>query len=233
MRVPGRRAAYEDAGDIPSSGESDMPYPTRESNTMFTGIVQAVGRIEERIEHDSGDVSLVVATGTIDAAGIAIGDSICVSGVCLTAVEVTPAGFRTDVSAESLARTTLGDLAAGGRVNLETALTPETRLGGHLVSGHVDGIAEVVARRDDARSVRFEVRVPEGLARYITEKGSVCVDGTSLTVNGVRGAVFDVNIVPHTLAATTLGDLVPGSAVNIEVDQIARYVERLLAYRET
>ena len=199
---------------------------------MFTGIVQAVGRIEERIEHGSGDVSLVVATGTIDAAGIAIGDSICVSGVCLTAVEVTPAGFRTDVSAESLARTTLGDLAAGGRVNLETALTPETRLGGHLVSGHVDGIAEVVARWDDARSVRFEVRVPEGLARYIAEKGSVCVDGTSLTVNGVRGAVFDVNIVPHTLAATTLGDLAPGSTVNIEVDQIARYVERLLAYRE-
>ena len=199
---------------------------------MFTGIVQAVGRIEERIEHGSGDVSLIVATGTIDAAGIAIGDSICVSGVCLTAVEITPSGFRTDVSAESLARTTLRALAAGGRVNLETALTPDTRLGGHLVSGHVDGIAEVSARWDDARSVRFEFRVPEALARYIAEKGSVCVDGTSLTVNGVRGAVFDVNIVPHTLAATTLGDLVPGSAVNIEVDQIARYVERLLAYRE-
>ena len=200
---------------------------------MFTGIVQTVGRIEERVEHGSGDVSLIVATGTIDAAGIAIGDSICVSGVCLTAVEITPSGFRTDVSAESLARTTLRTLAAGGRVNLETALTPDTRLGGHLVSGHVDGIAEVVARWDDARSVRFEVRVPEALARYIAEKGSVCVDGTSLTVNGVRGAVFDVNIVPHTLAATTLGDLVPGSAANIEVDQIARYVERLLAYRET
>ena len=233
MRVPGRRTAYRDAGDIPSFGDSDMPYPTRESNTMFTGIVQATGRIEERIEHGSGDVSLVVATGTIDAAGIAIGDSICVSGVCLTAVEVTPTGFRTDVSAESLARTTLRDIVAGDRVNLETALTPDTRLGGHLVSGHVDGIAEVVARWDDARSVRFEIRVPEGLARYIAEKGSVCVDGTSLTVNGVRGAVFDVNIVPHTLAATTLGDLVPGSAANIEVDQIARYVERLLAYRET
>ena len=200
---------------------------------MFTGIVQTVGRIEERIEHGSGDVSLVVATAAIDAADIAVGDSICVSGVCLTAVEVTPAGFRTDVSAESLARTTLGGLAAGSRVNLETALTPETRLGGHLVSGHVDGIAEVVARWDDARSVRFEFRVPEALARYIAEKGSVCVDGTSLTVNGVHGAVFDVNIVPHTLAATTLGDLGPGSTVNIEVDQIARYVERLLAYRET
>ena len=200
---------------------------------MFTGIVQAVGRIEERIEHASGDVSLVIATAAIPAADIAVGDSICVSGVCLTAVEATQTGFRTDVSAESLARTTLRDLAAGSRVNLETALTPDTRLGGHLVSGHVDGIAQVLARWDDARSVRFEFRVPETLAKYIAEKGSVCIDGTSLTVNGVDGADFDVNIVPHTLAATTLGELGPGSAVNIEVDQIARYVERLLSYRET
>ena len=200
---------------------------------MFTGIVQAVGRIEKRIEHSAGDVSFVVVTGDIDPAGIAVGDSICVSGVCLTAVETTQTGFRTDVSAESLARTTLRDLAAGSRVNLESALTPDTRLGGHLVSGHVDGIAQVLARWDDARSVRFEFRVPGALAKYIAEKGSVCIDGTSLTVNGVDGADFDVNIVPHTLAATTLGKLGPGSAVNIEVDQIARYVERLLSYRET
>ena len=200
---------------------------------MFTGIVQAVGRIEERIEYASGDVSLVIATAAIPAADIAVGDSICVSGVCLTAVEATQTGFRTDVSAESLARTTLRDLAAGSRVNLETALTPDTRLGGHLVSGHVDGIAQVLARWDDARSVRFEFRVPEALAKYIAEKGSVCIDGTSLTVNGVDGADFDVNIVPHTLTATTLGELGPGNAVNIEVDQIARYVERLLSYRET
>ena len=200
---------------------------------MFTGIVQAVGRIEERIEHASGDVSLVIATAAISAADIAVGDSICVSGVCLTAVEATPTGFRTDVSAESLARTTLRDLASGSQVNIESALTPDTRLGGHLVSGHVDGIAQVLARWDDARSVRFELRVPEALAKYIAEKGSVCIDGTSLTVNGVDGAIFDVNIVPHTLAATTLGELGPGSAVNIEVDQIARYVERLLSYRET
>ena len=200
---------------------------------MFTGIVQAVGRIEKRIEHSAGDVSFVVVTGDIDPADIAVGDSICVSGVCLTAVEATQTGFRTDVSAESLARTTLRDLASGSRVNLETALTPDTRLGGHLVSGHVDGIAQVLARWDDARSVRFEFRVPEALAKYIAEKGSVCIDGTSLTVNGVDGAEFDVNIVPHTLAATTLGELGPGSAVNIEVDQIARYVERLLSYRET
>ena len=204
-----------------------------EPTTMFTGIVQAVGRIEERIEHPSGDVSLLVDTATIAAADIAIGDSICVSGVCLTAIEVTPAGFRTDVSAESLARTTLGGLEAGSRVNLETALTSQTRLGGHLVSGHVDGIGQVLARRDDARSVRFEFRAPQTLARYIAEKGSVCIDGTSLTVNGVDGDAFDVNLVPHTLRATTLGALGPGSAVNIEVDQIARYVERLLACRET
>ena len=200
---------------------------------MFTGIVQTVGRIEERIEHPSGDVSLVIDTADIAAADIAVGDSICVSGVCLTAIEVTPTGFRTDVSAESLARTTLGKREAGSRVNLEAALTPETRLGGHLVSGHVDGIAQVLARWDDARSVRFEFRVPEGLARYIAEKGSVSVDGTSLTVNGVEGATFDVNIVPHTLRATTLVELEPGSTVNIEVDQIARYVERLISYRGT
>ena len=199
---------------------------------MFTGIVQAVGRIEERIEHASGDVSLIITTAAISAADIAVGDSICVSGVCLTAVEATPAGFRTDVSAESLARTTLRDLASGSQVNLETALTPDTRLGGHLVSGHVDGIVQVLARWDDARSVRFELRAPQALAKYIAEKGSVCIDGTSLTVNEVDGADFDVNIVPHTLAATTLGELGPGSAANIEVDQIARYVERLLSYRE-
>ena len=200
---------------------------------MFTGIVRTVGRIEERVDHPSGDVSLVIDTADIAAADIAVGDSICVGGVCLTAIEVTATGFRTDVSAESLARTTLGKLGAGSRVNLESALTPETRLGGHLVSGHVDGIGQVLARWDDARSVRFEFRVPETLARYIAEKGSVTVDGTSLTVNGVDGATFDVNIVPHTLGATTLGELGPGCAVNIEVDQIARYVERLLSCRGT
>ena len=199
---------------------------------MFTGIVQTVGRIEEQIDHPSGDVSLLVDTASITSADIEVGDSICVSGVCLTAIEVTPSGFRTDVSSESLARTTLGALTTGSRVNLETALTPHTRLGGHLVSGHVDGIGQVSARWDDARSVRLEFRAPEALARYIAEKGSVCIDGTSLTVNRVDGAEFDVNIVPHTLRATTLGDLGPGSAVNIEVDQIARYVERLLAWRK-
>ena len=181
----------------------------------------------------SGDVSLLVATEGVDAAGIAVGDSICVSGVCLTAVELTQGGFRTDVSVESLARTTLGRLAAGSRVNLEASLTLESRLGGHLVSGHVDGIAQVIGRRDDARSVRMEFQAPDSLARYIAEKGSVCIDGTSLTVNRVDGPTFDVNIVPHTLVATTLGALGTGDRVNIEVDSIARYVERLLSFRET
>ena len=198
---------------------------------MFTGIVQTTGRIDERIEYAAGDVSFAVATAAIDPAGIAVGDSVCVSGACLTAVEVTPAGFRADVSAESLARTTLRGFTAGRRVNLETALMPDTPLGGHLVSGHVDGVAEVLARRDDARSVRFEIRAPEALARYVAEKGSVCIDGVSLTVNGVAGTVFDVNIVPHTLEVTTLEELGPGATVNLEVDQVARYVERLLAYR--
>ena len=200
---------------------------------MFTGIVQAIGRIEARVEHPCGDASLLVDTTTISPVEIAVGDSICVSGACLTAIEVMPAGFRADVSSESLARTTLGTLEAGSRVNLETALTPQTRLGGHLVSGHVDGVGQVSARWDDARSVRLQFEVPPTLARYIVEKGSVCIDGTSLTVNGVDGSVFDVNIVPHTLQATTLGDLGPGHSVNVEVDQIARYVERLLAWRET
>ena len=139
---------------------------------MFTGIVRTVGRIDERVEHAAGDVSFAVATAAIDPAGIAVGDSICVSGACLTAVEVTPAGFRTDISAESLARTTLRGFAAGRRVNLETALKPDTPLGGHLVSGHVDGVAEVLARRGDARSVRFEIRAPEVLARYNDGSGS-------------------------------------------------------------
>ena len=199
---------------------------------MFTGIVRATGRIDERIEHPAGDVSFVVATGAIDPAGLSVGDSVCVNGACLTAVAVTPPGFRADVSAESLARTTLRGFGVGRRVNLETALTPDTPLGGHLVSGHVDGIAEVLTRRDDARSVRFGIRAPEALACYVAEKGSVCIDGVSLTVNGVSGTVFDVNIVPHTLEVTTLGELGSGSMVNLEVDPIARYVERLLAYRE-
>ena len=164
----------------------------------------------------------------LDLSDIALGDSIAVSGVCLTAVELTGDGFWADVSGETLSRTTLGALRPGDPVNLEKALTPTTRLGGHLVSGHVDGVGRVAERRPEARSVRFVIEAPCELARYIAEKGSIAVDGVSLTVNRVDGARFDLNIVPHTLAETTLDRFAPGRAVNLEVDVIARYLERLL-----
>ncbi len=171
---------------------------------------------------------LTVETGKLPLADAQLGDSIAVNGVCLTAVELGPDFFCADVSRETLSRTTLGLAKAGTAVNLEPALTPTTRLGGHIVSGHVDGVGTVVARRGDGRSERFELEAPGGLAKYIAEKGSICVDGISLTVNSVDGARFGLNIVPHTLAETTLGDIRPGHKVNLEVDIIARYLERLL-----
>jgi len=194
---------------------------------MFTGIIQAVGKIAA-IEARGGDVRLRVEAGGLDLRDVVLGDSIAVSGVCLTAVECLAAGFVADVSGETLARTTLGGLRAGDAVNLEKALTPSSRLGGHLVSGHVDGVGEVLTRTAEARSVRFRLRAPAGLAKYIAEKGSICVDGVSLTVNRVQGAEFELNIVPHTLSATTLDGFQPGRRVNLEVDLIARYLERLL-----
>lgn len=194
---------------------------------MFTGIIQAVGKIAA-LEAKGGDARLRIATGTLDLSGVRLGDSIAVNGVCLTAVELPGDGFWADVSGETLGRTTLGALRAGDAVNLEKALLPTTPLGGHLVSGHVDGVGEVSERREEARSVRFRIAAPAALARYIAEKGSICVDGVSLTVNAVHGAVFELNIVPHTLQATTLGHLGPGRRVNLEVDLIARYLERLL-----
>ena len=198
---------------------------------MFTGIVTALGVIAERQPDPSGDVRLVIQSDGLDVAGIALGDSICTSGVCLTAVELGTRGFSADASNETLSCTTLGDLAVGSRVNLEPSLTLSQPLGGHLVSGHVDGVASVVSRYDDARSVRLRFRLPPGLSRYVARKGSICVDGVSLTVNDVAGDEFEVNIVPHTLEATTIGDYVAGTRVNIEVDQVARYVERLLGDR--
>lgn len=194
---------------------------------MFTGIIQAVGKIVA-IEQQGGDARLRVSTGRLDMAGVNTGDSIAVSGVCLTAVEHDASGFSADVSAETLACTTLGRLHSGAAVNLEKALTLNTPLGGHLVSGHVDGVGTVVSRKNAGRSVCFRFQAPEALARYIAAKGSICVDGVSLTVNAVHGAQFDVNIVPHTLAETTLDGLKPGSAVNLEVDLLARYLERLM-----
>ncbi len=194
---------------------------------MFTGIIQAVGRIR-RIEQRGGDLRLHLETGRLDLSDVALGDSIAVNGVCLTAVELPGDGFAADVSNETLSLTSLGGLKPGSRVNLEKALTLQTRLGGHLVSGHVDGLGEVVERSDDARSVRFRIRAPRELARYIAHKGSITVDGTSLTVNGVSGDLFDLNIVPHTLQETIMDEYRPGRQVNLEVDLVARYLERLL-----
>lgn len=194
---------------------------------MFTGIIQAVGKIAA-IEQKGVDARLRVDTGRLDMSNVNTGDSIAVSGVCLTAVEHSASGFAADVSRETLSRTTLGQLGPGGSVNLEKALTLATPLGGHLVSGHVDGVGAVVSRAQEGSSVRFRFQAPDDLARYIAEKGSICVDGVSLTVNAVDGARFDVNIVPHTLAETTLGSLQSGSKVNLEVDLLARYLERLM-----
>lgn len=194
---------------------------------MFTGIILAIGTLA-RIEPQGGDCRLTIDTGKLPLADVELGDSIAVSGVCLTAVELGPRHFCADVSKETLSRTTLGDATTGAHVNLELALLPTTRLGGHLVSGHVDGVGRVVDKRGDARSVRYTIEVPAPLAKYIAEKGSVCVDGISLTVNEVDGARFGINIVPHTLKETTLGETETGRRVNIEVDILARYTERLL-----
>lgn len=194
---------------------------------MFTGIIAAIGHIES-IQKQGGDARFWIHTGKLDMGDVALGDSIACNGVCLTAIELRPDAYCADVSGESLSLTTLGDLKQGSRVNLEKALTPTTRLGGHLVSGHVDGVGEVVSRRTDARSERFTFRAPDPLAKYIAMKGSITVDGVSLTVNQVSGAEFELNIVPHTLQETIINEYQPGRRVNLEVDLIARYLERLI-----
>jgi riboflavin synthase len=194
---------------------------------MFTGIIQAIGEVAA-LEPSGEDLRLRIRSGKLGLEQVAIGDSIATSGVCLTVVALPGDGFIADVSAETLSCTGIGRLKAGDRVNLEKALTLSTPLGGHLVSGHVDGIGEVVSRRPDGRSVRFRMRAPDNLARYIAAKGSVCIDGISLTVNAVEGAEFELNIVPHTLEETTMGEFRPGRMFNLEVDIIARYLERLL-----
>jgi riboflavin synthase len=193
---------------------------------MFTGIVQGVGTVRA-IEPRGGDVTVVFDTGSVTLDDVEPGGSIAVNGVCLTATAFDRTSFTADVSRETLSLTTLRDWQVGARVNLEKALLAGQPLGGHYVTGHVDGVGEVVARHDDARSVRMVFRVPPGLARYVARKGSICIDGVSLTVNGVDRDRFDVNLVPHTLAVTTLGTLQAGSRVNLEVDIIARYVERM------
>jgi len=194
---------------------------------MFTGIIQAVGKIKG-IEQQQGDVRLTVETADLDLSDAQLGDSIAVNGVCLTAIELMPEQFVADVSNKTLSTTTMGDITVGSPVNLECALQAQTRLGGHLVSGHVDGVGRVIERKADARSIRFTFSLPKDLARYVAQKGSICIDGISLTVNKVDDSSFSVNIVPHTLEMTTLGYREVGDAVNLEVDVIARYLERLM-----
>lgn len=194
---------------------------------MFTGIIQALGEISAHDPLD-GDLRLQIRSMALSLDDVVLGDSIAVEGACLTVTGLTGNGFSADVSRETLALTTLGSKKPGAAVNLEKALTLGQSLGGHLVSGHVDGIGRLLSRRQDARSERFEFEAPQELARYIARKGSICVNGVSLTVNEVTGTSFGVNLVPHTLSVTTLGQLQPGDRVNLEVDQIARYLERLL-----
>ena len=194
---------------------------------MFTGIIEAIGTIRA-LSPKGGDVRVYVETGKLDLGDVKLGDSIAVNGVCLTAVELPGNGFWADVSRETLACSAFIDLKIGSKVNLEKALTPTSRLGGHLVSGHVDGVGEVISREDNARAVQFKIRAPRELAKYIALKGSITVDGTSLTVNGVNGAEFELTIVPHTLGGTVMADYHGGRQVNLEVDLLARYLERLL-----
>lgn len=195
---------------------------------MFSGLVKGTGRVAARTQHGA-DQGLAIELGAAAIAPLAVGGSIAVNGVCLTAVTATAAGFTADVSAETLAVTTLGRLAPGARVNLEPPLKAGDPLDGHLVTGHVDGVGEVVTVTPAGRSKHVVIAVPSALARYIATKGSVAVDGVSLTVNAVKGAEFTVNIIPHTLAQTVIGEYERGTAVNIEVDMLARYLERLLA----
>jgi riboflavin synthase len=196
---------------------------------MFTGIVTDIGEVREA-RHGNGGLVLTIATA-YDIAPIPLGASIGCSGVCLTLVAKEPGRFTVEVSAETLACSTLGAWDKGTRVNLEQAMRLGDEMGGHLVLGHVDGVAQVVSRRPDGESVRFTFAAPAELAAYIAPKGSVAIDGTSLTVNEVAGSMFGVNIIPHTLSHTTIGDAGPGTKVNLEIDLIARYVARLLDAR--
>lgn len=195
---------------------------------MFTGLVEGVGRLVAR-ESRGGDARLVIAVGNLPCADVRLGESIAVNGCCLTVVEFDATSFAVDASNETLALTTLGRLPIDAPLNLERALLPTDRLGGHLVSGHVDGLAIAVQHREDARAVRWRFELVPDLLRYIATKGSICVDGVSLTVNAVDGAGFEVALIPHTVAHTAFHALRVGDAVNIEVDLLARYVARLQA----
>jgi len=194
---------------------------------MFTGIIKATGEITA-LAKSGGDVRLSVQSVGLPFSSYEVGESIAVNGVCLTAVALRDDGFDTDVSTETLDVTGLGQLAVGSTVNLEPALSLGDRLGGHLVSGHVDCVGRVRRRAADARSTRLTIEIPAGHSRYVAKKGSICVDGVSLTINEVSGNTFDLNIIPHTAENTIIGDYSVGDSVNIEVDMLARYLERLL-----
>lgn len=197
---------------------------------MFTGIIEGVGRLAAT-ERVGGDVRLTVQVGSLPFEAVQMGESIAVNGVCLTVVAFDTTSFAADASNETLSLTTLGALTVGDAVNLERAMRPTDRLGGHLVSGHVDGLGRVEGIAEDARAQRWRFAAPAHLLRYIARKGSICVDGVSLTVNEVDGAGFEVALIPHTVANTRFADTRVGDAVNLEIDLVARYVERLLAGR--
>lgn len=198
---------------------------------MFTGLIQGVGRLRA-LEPRGGDVRIHIDTGTLPFTEVAMGESIAVNGVCLTVVAFDATMFAADASTETLALTTLGQLRESQPLNLERALQAQDRLGGHLVSGHVDGVGRVLDVREDARAQRWRFSLPRALAKYVAKKGSVCVDGVSLTVNGVDAESFDVALIPHTVSHTAFAETRVGDAVNLEIDLVARYVERLLQERD-
>jgi riboflavin synthase len=197
---------------------------------MFTGIIEGVGRLAAR-EPRGGDIRFSFEVGTLPFEGVQLGESIAVNGACLTVIAFDAHSFQADASTETLALTTLGQLAEGAVLNLERAMRPTDRLGGHMVSGHVDGLGSVLSVHDDARSQRWRFAAPATLLKYIAKKGSICVDGVSLTVNEVDDEGFEVALIPHTVAHTRFAQTVIGDAVNLEIDLVARYVERLLGER--
>ena len=198
---------------------------------MFTGIIEAIGKIE-LIEDIDSDKRFVIASDSLKLSDVQQGDSISVNGVCLTVVDVQEKGFSIDVSVETLSCTTFNELAAGDQVNLEKALQLSSRLGGHMVSGHVDGKGIIQKKVADARSERFEIKFPAELGKYICKKGSICIDGVSLTINDAEESTFSVNIIPHTLEETIFSQYIEGRSVNLEVDIIARYMESLIADKD-
>jgi riboflavin synthase len=198
---------------------------------MFTGIVRTTGTVT-RLEPRGGDLRLAIDASGLDWQTHRVGDSLCINGVCLTVVELHPDGFETDISRETMQVTALGGMAPGAKVNIEPALVLGEPLGGHLVSGHVDCIGKVRALRKDARSLRLAIEIPAEFARYVARKGSICVDGVSLTINTVSANTVELNIIPHTVESTIIGGYEVGTQVNIEVDLLARYIERLLSTRD-